>query len=101
MQRDDHPELAHRTLLEQTAEWPSTSRSRYSGAGSRFFSPSGLGLCENSSRREGIERGSRRALAPEFFFRRSSCRGGHGTPPSFPVLTIEADRLKTLLDQGL
>src|SRR5437870_3246628 len=76
MQRDDHPELAHRTLLEQTAEWPSTSRSRYSGAGSRFFSPSGLGLCENSSRREGIERGSRRALAPEFFFRRSSCRGG-------------------------
>ena len=27
--------------------------------------------------------------------------GGHGAPPSFPVLTIEADRLKTLLDQGL
>jgi len=27
--------------------------------------------------------------------------GSHGTPPSFPVLTIEADRLKTLLDQGL
>ena len=26
---------------------------------------------------------------------------GHGTPPSFPVLTIDADRLKTLLDQGL
>jgi len=26
---------------------------------------------------------------------------GHGAPPSFPVLTIDADRLKTLLDQGL
>ena len=26
---------------------------------------------------------------------------GHGTPPSFPVLTIDADRLKTILDQGL
>ena len=33
-------------------------------------------------------------------FGASPAEAGHGAPPSFPVLTIDADRLKTLLDQG-
>ena len=48
---------------------------------------------------------SRRVLAWLLLLNFSSgappAEAGHGAPPSFPVLTIDADRLKTLLDQGL
>ena len=75
MQRDDHPELAHRTPVEQTSR-----------AAVNVPLVIQLRPCENSNRRERIETRSPLALAP---------------PPSFPASTIEADRLKTFLDQGV